>query len=140
MSTTGVLVGGRRDRRLSAAALKRFAGVVRDAQSYRNLLYLALALPLGVAYVAVLAAGLSAGAGLAVILVGLAILLATLFALRGGGGGERARARGLLRAPTPPPIEGGIDVAWPQRVQLWLRDPVTWKSLVFLLAKLPMGI
>src|SRR3954452_519348 len=109
MSTTGVLVSGRHRRRRSAASLARFASVTLDAQSYRNLLYLALALPLGVAYVAVLAAGLSAGAGLAVILVGLAILLATLFALRAMAGGERALARRLLRVTTHPPIEGGID-------------------------------
>src|SRR5215208_5119245 len=61
MSTTGVLVGGRRSR-LSAARLRRFASVAWNPQSYRNLLYLALALPLGVGYVAVLAAGLSSGA------------------------------------------------------------------------------
>jgi signal transduction histidine kinase len=139
MSTTGVLVRGRRSR-FSAAALRRFARVAVDPQSYRNLLYLALALPLGVAYVAVLAAGLSAGAGLAVILIGLGVLLATLFALRAMAAVERALARELLRVPIHPPIEGGIDVPWPQRIQQWLRDPVTWKSLVFLLGKLPMGI
>ena len=140
MSTTGVLVRGRRPRRLSAASLARFARVARDPQSYRNLLYLALALPLGVGYVTVLAVGLSAGVGLAVILVGLAVLLATLFALRAMATVERMLARNLLRITIHPPIEGDIDPTLRQRVQLWLRDPVTWKSLVFLLAKLPMGI
>src|SRR3954452_2375556 len=140
MSTTGVLVSRRGRRRLTAASLARFAGVARDPQSYRNLLYLVLALPLGMAYVAILVAGLSAGAGLAVILVGVALLLATLFALRAMAAVERMLARRLLRIAIHPPIEGGIDVDWPKRVQLWLRDPVTWKSLVFLLGKLPMGI
>src|SRR5919202_5111035 len=139
MSTTGVLVRGRRSR-FSAAALRRFAAVAREPQSYRNLLYLALALPLGVTYVPVLAAGLSAGAGLAVILVGLALLLGTLFAVRAMAAVERLRARALLRMGIPPPIEGGIGLSWRQRMQLWLRDPVTWKSMVYLLAKLPMGI
>jgi signal transduction histidine kinase len=141
MSTTGVLVSGRRRRRrLSAASVARFVRVAREPQSYRNLLYLALALPLGVGYVTVLAAGLSAGVGLAVILVGLLVLLATLFALRAMATVERMLARSLLRVTIHPPIEGGIDPTWRQRVQLWLRDPVTWKSLVYLLAKLPMGI
>ena len=64
MSTTGVLVSGRRRRRrLTAASLARFARVARDPQSYRNLLYLALALPLGIAYVAILVAGLSSAPG-----------------------------------------------------------------------------
>src|SRR4051812_16455178 len=140
MSTTGVLVSGRRRRRLTAASLARFAGVARNPQSYRNLLYLVLALPLGVAYVAILVAGLSAGAGLAVILVGIVLLLGTLFALRAMAAVERMLARRLLRIAIHPPIEGGLHSTWRQRVQLWLRDPVTWKSLVFLLGKLPMGI
>ena len=130
----------RRSRRITAASLARFARVAVRPQTYRNLLYLFLALPLGVAYVVVLAVGLSAGAGLAVILVGLAILLGTLFAVRVMAAVERTLARRLLRVAVHPPIEGGIDVAWRDRVQIWLRDPVTWKSLVFLLAKLPMGI
>ena len=141
MSTTGVLVSGRRRRRrLTAASLARFARVAREPQSYRNLLYLAIALPLGIAYVTVLVAGLSIGAGLAVIVIGLALLLATLFALRAMAAVERTLARRLLRIAIHPPLEGGIHANWRQRVQLWLRDPVTWKSLVFLLGKLPMGI
>ena len=141
MSTTGVLVSGRRRRRrLTAASLARFARVARDPQSYRNLLYLAIALPLGIAYVTILVAGLSIGAGLAVIVIGLALLLATLFALRAMAAVERTLARRLLRIAIHPPLEGGIHANWRQRVQLWLRDPVTWKSLVFLLGKLPMGI
>jgi signal transduction histidine kinase len=140
MSTTGVLVTGRRRRRFSLASLTRFASVAWDPQSYRNLLYLLLALPLGIAYVTILAVGLSAGAGLAVILVGLVLLLATVFALRAMAAIERMLARRLLRIAIHPPIEAGIDLSWRQRVQLWLRDPVTWKSLVYLLGKLPMGI
>src|SRR5829696_2359045 len=141
MSTTGVLVSGRRRRRrITAASVARFARVAREPQSYRNLLYLLLALPLGVAYVAILVAGLSVGAGLAVIVVGLALLVATLFAARALAAVERMLARRLLRISIHPPLEGGIHANWRQRVQLWLRDPVTWKSLVFLLGKLPMGI
>src|SRR5688500_13326701 len=141
MSTTGVLVSGRRRRRrLTAASLGRFARVALDPQSYRNLLYLVLALPLGAAYVAILVAGLSAGAGLAVIVVGLGLLLATLFALRAMAAVERTLARRLLRISIHPPLEGGIQEDWRQRIQLWLRDPVTWKSLVFMLGKLPMGV
>ena len=140
MATTGVLVSGRRRHRFTAASLGRFARVARDPQSYRNLLYLALALPLGIAYVVILVAGLSAGAGLAVILVGIVLLVATLFALRAMAAVERMLARRLLRIAIHPPIEGGIHFTWRQRVQLWLRDPVTWKSLVFLLGKLPMGV
>ena len=74
------------------------------------------------------------------ILIGLVLLVATLFALRAMAAVERMLARRLLRIAIHPPIEGGIHFTWRQRVQLWLRDPVTWKCLVFLLGKLPMGI
>src|SRR5918994_7344843 len=111
MSTTGVLVTGRRPRRrVSLASLTRFARVVWDPQSYRNLLYLLLALPLGVVYVTILAVGLSAGAGLAVVLVGIVLLLATVFALRGMAMVERVLARRLLQIGIHPPIEAGVHV------------------------------
>ena len=89
---------------------------------------------------AILVAGLSVGAGLAVIVVGLALLVATLFAVRAMAAVERTLAAGCCGSRIHPPLEGGIHANWRQRVQLWLRDPVTWKSLVFLLGKLPMGI
>ena len=63
MSTTGVLVSGRRAAPPHRASVARFARVARDPQSYRNLLYLALALPLGITYVAMLVAGLSPAPG-----------------------------------------------------------------------------
>jgi signal transduction histidine kinase len=75
-----------------------------------------------------------------VIVIGLGLLLATLFAVRAMAAVERLLSRALLRIGIHPPIEGGLGLGWRQRVQLWLRDPVTWKSLVYLLAKLPMGI
>src|SRR3954464_10903713 len=96
MSTTGVLVSRRGRRRLTAASLARFAAVARDPQSCRNLLSLVLALPLGVAYVTILVAGLSVGAGLAVILVGIALLLARVFALRAMAAVERMLARRVV--------------------------------------------
>ena len=51
-------------------------GVVADGQTYRNLLYLLLAIPLGFAYSALFTIGLVFGLLLSVVLVGLVILLA----------------------------------------------------------------
>src|SRR4051794_38957401 len=140
MSTTGVLVSGRGRGPLTPGCLPRLAPVPPDPQRHPKPPYPALAPPPGGAYLTLLVAGLSVGAGLAVILVGIALLLATLFALRAMAAVERMLARRLLRIAIHPPIEGGLHFTWRQRVQLWLRDPVTWKSLVFLLGKLPMGI
>ena len=137
MSTTSVLDSPRRA--AAPARLVRFARVAWQAQTYRNLLYLLLALPLGAVYLSVVAVGLSAGAALAVLLVGLVILVGTLVAWRAMAAVERMLARSLLHVYVHPPLEPELAVPARRRIELWLRDPVTWKSLVFVLGKFPMG-
>jgi signal transduction histidine kinase len=103
-------------------------------------LYLLLAFPLGVMYFFVLVAGVSLGGGLAVVGVGLLILALTMVAARVMAGLERAMARRLLHVSIARPahMEPGVS-AW-QRARSLLRDPVTWKSLVFVALKLPAGV
>jgi signal transduction histidine kinase len=117
----------------------RFVGVVTRPQTWLNLLYLLLAFPLGVAYFVVLVVGVTTGAALAVLVVGLGILLATLAAWRGMAAIERGMARAVLGVPiaTPPDQRG---LAPLERILRWLRDPVTWKGLVFVALKFPLGI
>ena len=55
-----------------------FVGVVADPQSYLNISYLLLGLPLGVAYFVILVAGISIGFGLLTIWVGIPILVLVL--------------------------------------------------------------
>jgi signal transduction histidine kinase len=119
-------------------AAGRFAGVAVHGQTWLNVAYLLLALPTGVAYFAVLAVGISTGVGLAVLIVGLVILLATLAAWRAMAAVERGLARGLLGVTIPRPADRR-ELPLSQRVTRWLRDPVTWKSLVFVALKLPLG-
>ncbi len=122
-----------------STVLGRFAGVITRAQTWLNLAYLLLAFPLGLAYFVVLVVGISLGAALAVIIVGLAILLATLAAWRGMAAVERGVARAMLGVPIArPPERSGRSPL--ERVTRWLRDPVTWKSLVFVALKFPLGI
>jgi signal transduction histidine kinase len=118
--------------------LVRFAGVVARPQTWLNLLYLLLAFPLGLAYFIVLVVGVSTGAALAVLVVGLGILLATLAAGRGMAAIERGLARAVLGVPiaTPPEQRGSAL----ERITRWLRDPMTWKGLVFVALKLPLGV
>jgi signal transduction histidine kinase len=117
----------------------RFARVGWRGQTWLNLAYLLLTFPTGVAYFVVLVVGIAAGVGLAVLVIGLVILLATLAAWRGMAAIERGIARALLGVViAQPPDRRGIPL--PQRVGRWLRDPVTWKSLVFVALKFPLGI
>jgi signal transduction histidine kinase len=119
--------------------LRRFAGAVLRPQTWLNLAYLLLAFPLGLAYFVVLVVGISLGVALAVVIVGLAILLATLAAWRAMAAVERGVARAMLGVPIarPPERTGRSPM---EHVTRWLRDPVTWKSLVFVALKFPLGV
>ena len=122
-----------------AGTTLRFARVAWQGQTWLNVAYLLLAFPTGLAYFIVLAVGLAVGAGLAVVVVGLGLLLATLAAWRGFAAVERALARGLLGVAIARPADRrGQPLT--QRVARWLRDPVTWKSLVFVALKFPLGV
>jgi signal transduction histidine kinase len=117
----------------------RFAGVAVRPQTWLNLAYLLIALPFGIAYFAVLVVGGSVGAALAVVIVGLGILLATLAASRGMAAIERGLARVVLGVPIamPPDVRSQKPL---ERIGRWLRDPMTWKGLVFVALKFPLGI
>jgi signal transduction histidine kinase len=117
----------------------RFAGVVARGQTWLNLGYNVVAFPTGLVYFIVLVVGVSLGVGLAIVIVGLAILLATLAAWRGMAAIERGLARGLLGVPIAQPADRR-DLPPIERIQRWLRDPVTWKSLVFVALKFPLGV
>jgi hypothetical protein len=118
-----------------------FLEVVAAPQSYLNLLYLLLSLPLGVLYFAFLTSGLAFGIGTLIIAVGVFVLLAVLAASRGLASLERLLAGTLLGARLDK--DGGRPVVWEhplQSLKVLLSDPGTWKGMLFLLLKLPLGI
>ena len=119
--------------------LARFVGVVARPQTWLNLVYLLLAFPLGLTYFVLLVVGVSTGAALAVLIIGLGILLATLAAWRGMAAIERGLARAVLGVPiATPPDQRGLSPL--DRIVRWLRDPMTWKGLVFVALKFPLGV
>jgi signal transduction histidine kinase len=119
---------------------RRVFGVPFRAATWRNVVYELLALPLGIAYFVILVAGFSVGAGLAVVIIGLGVLSLTVIAWRLMAGIERGLARQLLRVTIPPPAHMAPGLRPWRRVTSVLRDPVTWKSLVFVGLKFPAGV
>lgn len=116
-------------------------GSIADGQTYRNLLYLLLAFPLGLVYFILVILGFSLGLGLSVLLVGLAILFGTILALRSIAAFERTLANSLL----------GTDIAAPNDVEkrgaglfdtatAYVRASSTWRSLGFVLLKFWLGV
>lgn len=110
-------------------------------QSYHNILYCVLALPLGVAYTTIVLAGVSLGFGLLVIWVGVPVLLLLLATCRRLISFERRLAADLLLADLPeaPLAHADAPSLWHQ-FAAYVRHPLTWRGLVYLMLKLPFGI
>jgi two-component system phosphate regulon sensor histidine kinase PhoR len=124
-----------------ADRVKRFLHVLVEPRSYLNAIYMLTAFPLGVTYFLVLVAGAILGAFLSIVGIGFLILLATLVGAWGFALFERELVIGLLGISVPP-----LSLPDPELVSPWrmlirhLRQPGTWRSLAYLLLRLPFGI
>jgi len=112
-----------------------------EARTYRRILYLLLALPLGVIEFSVLVTALSFGFGTAITLIGIPVLVASVWAWRWMAQVERGLIARLIGTEIPSPYRPDPkDASWWKRVGARLADPATWKDLAFLLLQLPVGI
>ena len=123
------------------SSVANIVGVVADGQTYKNLLYLLLAFPLGMAYYIILMVGFTVGLGLSVLVVGLGILLATVIGLRYLASFERGLANTLLGTKIHKPddvekaSEGIVGTA-----KAYLQASSTWRGLGFIVLKFPIGV
>lgn len=111
-----------------------------DPGTYGMALYALLAFPLGLLYFVFLVVGLSLGAALLIVWVGLPILLFVLAGTLAFADLERALSARLLGAPVP---------RFPRRrlsegVWSWVREQLgdvgTWKAALYLTLKFPLGL
>lgn len=115
-------------------------GVMRERQSYLNLAYLLTAGPLGLTYFLLLLFLLGSSISLIFALVGLPLLVFTALVWWLLAAFERDLTMwwlGIEIAPMAHPLPPGLSV-W-GRLQAYARNPVTWKSLLYLCLKLPFG-
>lgn len=122
--------------------LVRFFTAPIEVRTYTNALYLALSFPMGLFYFIFLAVGLTTGFGLTIVWIGLPILALTFASSFGMAALERRLAIHLLGARVPPmapPRTGAPESVW-KLMQEFFANPVTWKSMGFLLLKLPLGV
>lgn len=120
-------------------AATTLVGVPARAQTYRNLIYLALAFPLGLAYFVGLTFGFSLGVGLAVTWFGIPILLATLAGATLLTRFEAGLANRLLGTDVRVPsldTSGGVLAATKRLVT----DARTWIAVGYLLVKFGLGV
>ncbi len=112
-----------------------------EPRSYLTALYLVISFPLGLTYFAVLVVGAMAGTLLAVFVVGILVLLVTIAAAWLFATLERELAIWLLGAKIPPLSLPDREIVSPwQQLVRHLQRPTTWRSLAFLLVKLPFGL
>lgn len=142
-------------------------GPAVDPQSYLNIVYLLLGLPLGIGYFVFLVTGVSLGIGLSVIWVGIPILGLVLVGSWALCGFERKLTSILLREDIPREEIPGEDIpgkyrsedcttlegifpdlgsgerrligGW-RRLKSHLSERQTWTGFFFLLLRFPMGI
>ena len=118
-------------------------------RTYLNLVYLALAFPLGVLYFVGLWVGLSTGVGLAITLFGIPVILLTIVGAVLVAGVEARLTTELVGVDVPPPeslqdgtFQGALESveAFVETLKEFLSAPTTWTSLAVLVVKFVFGI
>lgn len=117
-------------------------GVVTNRQPYKNLCYLILAAPLGMAYYTFVTMGLVIGALLSPIGIGLVVLFVTLLTVRLFAGFERWLATALLglELRAADGTDGASVRGLRSKIEQYLEAPSTWRGLGFLMVKFPLGV
>lgn len=101
------------------------------------LAYLVMNLPIGIASFVFVVTTVSVGVSTVIIWVGLAVLAAAVLAMRGMATLERLRVHAMLGTYVASPYRPAEDNRrWLSRV----KDPATYKDMVYLLLMLPIGI
>ncbi|MFC6975907.1 sensor domain-containing protein [Halomicroarcula sp. GCM10025709] len=131
-----------------SATLGQFVRVPFEGATYRRLVYLLLAGPLGLAYFVGTTTGVSTGLGLSVTLIGLPILGLTLLAVTGAAWLEAQLSRVLLDQETATPtalstLHDAIDdpdTGVVGACTAFLVDATAWTSLAVVLLKSVFGL
>lgn len=102
--------------------------------------YVLVSFPVALAAFIVVVVGLSLGAGLLVVWVGVAVLAATLLAARGLAMVERAWLPSVLRRPLPSPAYLRAEGRPVRRLTTPLRDPQAWLDALHAIVRFPVAI
>jgi signal transduction histidine kinase len=104
--------------------------------------YVLLGLPLALVAFVVVVVGLTLGAGLLIIWIGLPVLVGSLFLARGLAAVERRRLPAVLGRPLPRPVYRPVDPGQglPQRLVAPLREPQYWLDALHAVLHLVVSI
>jgi hypothetical protein len=122
--------------------VRRFFGVVARPQSYRNIAYMLLGLPLGTLWFSVLVTAASVSVSMLVVaLLGIPMLIGMWYGVRAFANVERGVAGALLgqhiaRAPMAAGVRGNLWI----RLREMSRDRARWRELGYLMLRFPAGV
>jgi signal transduction histidine kinase len=113
---------------------------LRTERFAKELVYAAIGLPLGIAYLILIAGGFVVGAVLGALWIGVPLLLAASGLLWRCVGLERRLANRLLdaRISPLPPLSGARGAGLWERVRVRIRGRVFWRAVALLALKLPV--
>ena len=120
--------------------LQTYFGVLTKKETYLNLVFLLLAFPLGLIYFISLVVGFSVGISLLIIWVGFFILVLLFPAIWYAIAFERIQAIHLLKNIPPMAKPSVADQRMIDKIKAFFTNPVTWKGLLYLFLKFPIGI
>jgi signal transduction histidine kinase len=120
--------------------IARWQREVLDPRTYGRIAYLLVAGVFGIVEFVFLVTALSVGVGLAVTLIGIPILIGTVYAWGWLAGLERRTIRALTGTTIPDPYRPLPTGSWWDRLRARLADPATWKDLAFLFLQFPLGL
>jgi signal transduction histidine kinase len=111
-----------------------------NPRTYTRIAYLLVAGVFGVIEFTFLVTALSTGVGLAVTLIGIPILIASVYAWGWLAEIERRTIGALTGNHIASPYRPLPDHGWWERLRARLADPATWKDLTFLFLQFPFGL
>ena len=120
--------------------LRNTIGLPFAPRTWIAFLFLILNFALGVFWFTVLVTLISTGAGLAITLVGLPILVFTAVLWTYGARLERWRLRVMLGVDIASPYRALPDGPWTQRLRAFLTDGAVWRDLIYLFLLFPIGL
>lgn len=124
--------------------LRRFVTAPVRVSTYKRLIYLLLAFPLGIAYFVAFTTASSLGLGLTFTLVGIPLLIGTLIATTGAAELEARLADALLGYETARPRSLSeslnTDQGYVVALHRFLTEPTTWTSVAVVLLKFLYGL
>jgi signal transduction histidine kinase len=122
--------------------VKNILSITWQRRTYLRVLYLFLAFPLGVLYFTLLITLLAAGLGTALVAgIGFAVLLLAAACWYGFANLERLLVLHLLGLEVGPmSMPGPPTASYRVRLRRHFTNPVTWKSLAYLLLEFPFGV